>query len=158
EAYILVVTSYPDRDYMHRDRALEAGANGVAVRHELLADVGEWSFESLTWKIREHLVSRGLISLGRLVYDENDVRITSILERLGSRGNSEAERVAGGVRVVHNLAMGCLRQPRIDEADFYASYLTPGRSGAHVCRIDMSMMDQPNESFVLKFGLDRQAL
>jgi hypothetical protein len=158
DTFVLVVTSFPELDHNFRDRARRSGAVAAVVRHDLLAESTEWSFPALASKIREHLVSRGLITLGHFSYDRENSQIASMLERLGGQEGGEDQRVRNGERILHNLAMRCLERPRIDEGNFRLSYLTPGRSGAQVCRVDLSMLGEPTESFVLKFGLDREAL
>ena len=158
DTFILVVTSFPDFDRNFRDRACKAGAFAAIERNEMLETGTEWSFPALSQKIRDHLVARGIISLGKFSYSHDDVCIVSMFERLGGLEGSEEERIRRGERVVHNLAMGCLERPRIDEGSFFVSYLTPGNSGALVCRVDLRMVNRPSESFVLKVGLDRRAL
>ncbi len=158
DTFVLVVTAFPELDYNFRDRARKSGAVAAIVRNDLLAESTDWSFPALASKIREHLVSRGLITLGHFSYDQEDSQIVSMLERLGGQEGSEDQRARRGGRILHNLAMRCLQRSRIDEGDFRLSYLTPGRSGAQVCRVDLSMVGEPTESFVLKFGLDRDAL
>ena len=151
--YTLIVVSSPERDPEFREKARKAGATDAIARNDLLG-----GFPALAKKIREHLVSHGLITLGSFIFDDHDPHVMSVLERLGGFEGSEEDRAKRGERIVHNLAMRCLARPGIDEGNFRLGYLTPGRSGAQVCRIDLSMLNEPTELFVLKIGLDKAAL
>jgi hypothetical protein len=155
--FILLVTSRPERDEGFVTKAVNAGANHALIRGQLLREKDPWSFHGLTERIRAHLVKHGLVAPGSMIYDEDDPGIVSILESLGGSHPSEGS-VERGLQVIRSLAMGCLKPTRVDAATFKLSYLVPGRSGAYVCRVDLRTPGQPTEYFVLKFGLDQDAL
>lgn len=155
--FILVVTSQYEREPAFVDEAIRAGATHAIVRSELFNNAHEWKFGMLAKRIREHLASEGLISVGKVTYDRGDPGILSVLEGLGE-DFTDAGESGRGVRIVQNLAMKCLAAHHLGEADLHLSYLVPGRSGAHICRIDLSVQGEPTQSFVLKFGLDKAAL
>jgi DNA-binding NarL/FixJ family response regulator len=155
--FILVVTSRPERHEGFVTQAVNAGATHALIRGQLSREKDPWSFQELAERIRTHLVKHGLAAPGIMTYDENDPGIISILESLGGSHPSEGS-IERGLQVVRSLAMGCLKPPVVGTATFKLSYLVPGRSGAYVCRVDLRVPGQPTEYFVLKFGLDQDAL
>ena len=155
--FVLVVTSRPERHEGFVKQATDAGAVHALIRGQLSRKHDPWSFRGLAEQIRAHLVKHDLVAPGSMEYDDTDPGIVSILESLGGIQPSEGS-VERGLQVIRSLAMSCLKPAVVDTATFKLSYLVPGRSGAYVCRVDVRTPDQPTEYFVLKFGLDREAL
>lgn len=154
--FVLVVTGQPDRNAAFRDDAEEVGATHAIPRALLFRTTGRWSPASVAKLIQDHLSSTGLIPVATVAYDD-EPGIRSLLEAVGG-GPGSASVLTTGEAIVRNLAARCLGERVVSGASLRLSYLVPGRSGAHVCRIDVSSPGQPRESFVLKIGLDRVAL
>lgn len=155
--FVLVVTRYPDRFPEFREKAEKAGAH-VAILLGQLSDEPdkEWSFANVAERFRKHLRSSSHAAETGMTYAESDPGILSILQNIGAdQGEDSTKR---GLHTVYALALRCLDGHFTEDAGATLSYLTPGRSGAYVCRIDVSRPHHPTESFVLKLGLDPHAL
>jgi CheY-like chemotaxis protein len=152
--FVLVVTQYLDRFRDFREKAMmKEGAHGAALLSELSAESGtEWSFASVAKKFRRHLRSFDI----DINFNHSDPGILSILQNVGA--DRHGDSTEHGLRAVYTLALKCLDQHFTDDARPTLSYLAPGRSGAYVCRLDVSRPRQPTQSFVLKMSLDKQAL
>jgi hypothetical protein len=98
----------------------------------------------------------GVLDGATISIDAGDPAMLSIVESVG--GEPPRDRVERGKKVLLGLAMSCLERRHASEATFQLSYLAPGRSGAHVCRVDVSQPGGPSQSYVLKIGLDHAAL
>lgn len=155
KAYVLLVTARPDLDPGFRDRF------NLLANHALTyAEIGEsasWRWCDLAADIKRHLIGVGRIDVGGVNYDRADVGVVSILEDVGRRmapsGGHEQ-----GARALRLLGFRCLEGLVSEAADVDISFLAAGRSGASVCRLDVSGGGEPSQAFVLKFGFDRGAL
>ena len=155
QAYILVVTGHPDWSPSFRDDLTGFAIN--AIDKDELRDSGRWSWSNLAQDIRDHLIHIGRLDAGGVTYDGSDPGIVSVLQRIGrtlSRPGGDRE----GARALRVLAVRCLGGLVGGTADMNISYLSAGRSGASVCRLDVHGDEVPSQAFVLKFGLDRRAL
>lgn len=164
-AYILAVSGYPNEHPDFRDDSLEAGASDAIIRGQLTGNSKEWSYASLASKIVAHLTRHGRISRVTLVLDadrasEDALGLESILHSLGgAAGLADESPRERGERIFRNLTIGCLNTEIVAEgAVLTAHFLAPGRSGAHVCRVDLDQPNEPLQSFIVKIGLDRSAL
>ena len=80
----------------------------------------------------------------------------SVLEHIGHALNQPGGQKEGA-RALQILAFRCLGNYVSDSAEFHISYLSAGRSGASVCRLDVRGGGK-SQAFVLKFGPSRRAL
>jgi CheY-like chemotaxis protein len=156
QTFVLVLTGRASKFPAFQHQSRQAGADHAINRGELTADPEhEWSFAKLAGKIRNHLLAHDRAE-GVTVAFADDVGIRSTLHSLGSYTGRDAD---GGERIARSMAIACLEpgyQPK--ETMLQVSHLAPGRSGAHVCRVDKIRPGEPTESFVLKIGLDVAAL
>jgi len=161
--FALIVTSHADWSPGFREEAQEHGAYAID-RDELLRSP-KWTFGNLAVLIRDHVVSVGLVDIVAINYDKADPAVVSLIQRLGDSVNRELrlnsssdDRREAGLRVIRNLAIRCLGTAYQEDVSLWLRYLTPGRSGAHVCRVDVKRPGEPEQAFVLKFGLDKRML
>jgi hypothetical protein len=155
QAYVLLFTGRQRWAPSFRDD-YSSGTNHAITLDELGA-VGRWSWAKVASDIRQHLMDTGRLAGGKIIYDHEDVGIVSVLEEVG-HGLAKPGGHEAGARALRVLAFRCLRGLVSDESDIELKFLAAGRSGANVCRLDVSGAGGPNQSFVLKFGCDRQAL
>ena len=81
----------------------------------------------------------------------------SVTPDLQSYGNEEILREAGA-RVIRNLVVRCLSAKSHEEIAVAIKYLPSGRSGSRVCRVEVTQRGDPPQVYILKFGLDKNAL
>ena len=125
--------------------------------HSPRSEIWKWRWRDLAQDIKRHLIDIGRIESGRVTYNQEDVGVVSVLENVGRR----VARLGGheqGARALRHLAFRCLDGLVSEAADVDISFLAAGRSGASVCRLDISGGGEPSQAFVLKFGFDRGAL
>jgi len=144
--FVLLLTSKPHKFPDIVTGVRRTGAH-VIIRSQLNVDQGEWSF-------RQHLIAHNRLSTGRVQYDKTDLGIVSIINSLGG----QAGGVAHGETIVRSLVQQCLAPVDARTPSFRLSYLTPGKSGAYVCRVDMAETGKAPQRFVMKIGLDGDAL
>jgi hypothetical protein len=159
DTFILVINSHPLKYPDYVSQSLLAQANHAMSKNELLETGGEWSLRGVADKIRRHHLARSH-GYGLKFDFPMDVCVASILHDLGTptpvTGEGAVER---GKRILRTLAIACLGTGSSSgETTMTVRHLAPGRSGAHVCRIDRSCHGEPTESFVLKIGLDPMPL
>jgi CheY-like chemotaxis protein len=161
--FILLVTSYPQLSPGFRDDA--APYCTYAIMRDELRKSRRWSFEVLAREILEHITAHGLIELGEVKYDSSDPAILSLLEHVGrsvagtwQEHDSDKQLQRAGERIIRNLAIKCIGGTFDEATRFHVSHLTQGRSGSHVCRVDLQRRDEQIRAFVLKFGIDRRML
>lgn len=154
-AYVLLVTASQHLAPTFKDD-YDAETSRALVKNEISAQ-SRWSWSELAREIRQHLVDIGRLTMGEVTYEEEDAGIISVLEEVG-RGLAEPGGHKEGAHALRVLAFKCLRDQVSDESDVNIGFLTAGRSGASVCRLDVSRTGEPTQSFVLKFGVDRRAL
>jgi hypothetical protein len=159
-AYILLVTSYPELDQTFSDKAKLAGAD-EAISRNLLRGNDNYSFASVAHRVIDKLRDGGILDGWPVEYDESDPEVVSLLESLG-RGSADR-----GVLVIENLCRRFVESREtqssdagpINDAILHVNYLAPGRSGAHVCRVDMEVPSLGGtECFLLKVSLDKVKL
>ncbi len=150
--FVLLITGRTDEfSHLLSDRLRDMR---LIIRGQLNDTRGPWHFEALAKRIVRHLMAHDRVPGAGIEYDPGDVRVLSLLEDLGG---AEGE-VARGLTVVRGLALKCLEAVETSKPRLRLGYLAPGRSGAHVCRVDLAEDGQPTQAFVLKIGLDAESL
>ncbi|MER7460666.1 response regulator [Micromonospora sp. NPDC126480] len=159
QTYILVITGRGNEFPNFRDEALKAGADEAVIRFILnVGRPGGMTFRDLANQIRLHLARQRDFEGLRVVFPDDDLNLESTLHTIGSPNPPGTDSVAIGKQIVRTLAIECLAPTyRPDATTLTVGYLAPGRSGAHVCRID-HQEGRSTSSHVLKIGLDRRAL
>ncbi|NGY63661.1 hypothetical protein G7043_32560 [Lentzea sp. NEAU-D13] len=126
----------------------------LIIRKQLTNDQGDWAFPALAAKIRKRVITHDPVDSRTLLYDDDKIGMVSVLESLGGPEGD----IEHGAAVARSLAMSCLEDVNMQNPRFHLGYLTAGKSGAHVCKVDYSDENRSPQSFVLKIGLDKRAL
>jgi hypothetical protein len=132
-------------------------------RNELLRSP-VWDFTSLAKKIHENAFFSGLVE-GKAADLEADANVLAMVENVGhsvapdvqSLGNEDSFREAGA-RVIRNLVVRCLPTEFREDIGVRIGYVPSGRSGSRVCRVEVTQPAEPTQAYILKFGLDKNAL
>jgi CheY-like chemotaxis protein len=165
ETFILVVSS---RSKNHPDfvvQSLRAKANHAINRDQMVLDPvpgvaqeDRWDFAALAVRLHRHMLARRRIDDLAIVFDD-DLGMKSTLHGLGATAaGPRQESVEQGSRIARSLIIECLDYQSGTGATLHVGHLAPGRSGAYVCKVVRSGEDLVDESFVVKIGLDREAL
>jgi CheY-like chemotaxis protein len=156
-AFVLVITNKGNVFPSFADDARKAGATGAILRARLIVNSNEsWSFPDLTRRIRNHVIATDPQPDSQLVFDDDDAGVLAILQTIGGDPNAGSEE--RGRAILRALAIRCIEPHFPEMAKCRVSRLAEGRSGAHVCRLDVTASSRPSQSFVLKLGLDRRVL
>lgn len=157
QAYVLLVTGRPELDEGFRSKFTNVANLALSLNEIGDSASAQWRWSALAAAIKRHLIDVGRLQVGRVTYDKADVGIVSVLEDVGGRMASPGGHEEGA-RALRILAFRCLKDRVSEAANVHISFLAPGRSGASVCRLDISGGGEASEAFLLKFGFDRSAL
>lgn len=155
-AYVLLYTSMVQEHPGFKD-TFRGQTNLALIRTEIRAG-SDWSWKKIAQDIKAHLISVGRLSVGQTTYDQDDVGIMSVLEEVGRSALSFFPRHEAGARILRLLAFECLDGHVDRERDLNIEFLAAGKSGANVCRLVFSGGNQTPQSYVLKFGFDKDSL
>jgi hypothetical protein len=160
--FSLLVTSKSSLLPSFRDEALPYSKHAI-VRNELRRSP-VWGFPSLARKIYENAFFSGLVE-GNTVALDSDANVLAMVAEVGhsvapdnqSYANEDSFREAGG-RVIRNLVVRCLGTEFREDIAVHIGYVPSGRSGSRVCRAEVTQPGEPTQAYILKFGLDKNAL
>jgi CheY-like chemotaxis protein len=160
--FSVLVTSYASLMPAFRDEA-EEYCKKAMVRDELLRS-SVWGFSSLAKKIHENAFFSGLVE-GKTADLDTEADVLAMVEDVGhsvapdiqSHGNEDSFRDTGA-RVIRNLVMRCLPTEFREDIGVRIGYVPSGRSGSRVCRVEVTLPGEPTQAYILKFGLDKNAL
>lgn len=160
--FSLLVTSKSSQLPSFRDEASPYCKHAI-VRTELRRSP-VWGFPSLAKKIHENAFFSGLVE-GKTADLDSDANVLAMVEGIGhsvapdirSYGNEDSFREAGA-RVIRNLVVRCLGTEFREDIGVRIGYVPSGRSGSRVCRVEVTRPGYPTQAYILKFGLDKNAL
>lgn len=164
DCYILVITGETDSHPAFTDRSKRAGADHAIIRHRLNLEEpdtsnrdDDWDGFSLARRIRKHMIIQDRAD-GLTITFAKDTSVQSMLYSLGDPSGTHRDVMTRGEHIARTLILNCLERDDDAGAALHVEHLAPGRSGAHVCKVLRSQAGQPDETFVIKIGLDQAAL
>ncbi|RZU48791.1 CheY-like chemotaxis protein [Krasilnikovia cinnamomea] len=163
DCYVLVITGEASRHPDFRELSIGAGADDAIIRTRLTLrprgnDGSEaWDAVSLARRIRKHMKALERVHDFKIEFAK-DTGTQSMLSSLGEPPGARGDVIDRGKHIARTLILEFLERENDAGAVLFVDRLAPGRSGAHVCKVRRKQAGQPEESFVLKIGLDRAAL
>lgn len=162
---IVVVSNRADEHPDFITRSLEAGADYAINRGELVlpevpgsSSEHGWDYASLAGRIHRHLLAHHTAIDLPITFGE-DIGMRSMLHSIGGiptdDGSTPEER---GKRIARSLIVNCIDVENAATAQLAVSHLAPGRSGAYVCKVVHTRQGASTRSYVVKIGLDHEAL
>ncbi len=162
--YILVITGETRRHPNFIELSKDAGADHAIIREQITlrssAREGPdgWDAYSLARRIRKHRIVLKQAADGFAIDFAEDTGVQSMLHSLGDPPGEYHDAITRGQHIASSLILECLERDDDAGTTLRVEHLAPGRSGAHVCKVLRKQAGHPDESFVVKIGLDHAAL